>query len=54
MRIAKGLTFSPSRALGITTAKRRVARATGIPTSRTGRQAKVGRIVWRTFFGSRR
>lgn len=44
MKLGPGLTFSWRRALGITKAKRRVARATGIPTTRTGRRAKVGRI----------
>jgi len=40
-----GLSFSWKRALGITSAKRKIARATGIPTSRQGRQAKIGRMT---------
>lgn len=40
-----GLSFSYKRALGITSAKRRFARATGIPTTRSGRRAKVGRMM---------
>ena len=43
MKIATGLTFSWRRAVGITAAKRRIAKATGIPTTRTGRRAKLGR-----------
>lgn len=43
MKLGPGLTFSWRRALGITTAKRRIAKATGVPTTRTGRRAKVGR-----------
>ena len=43
VKLAPGLTFSWKRALGITAAKRKVARATGIPTSRQGRRAKLGR-----------
>lgn len=39
-----GLTFSWKRALGITKAKRKIAKATGIPTTRSGRRAKVGRL----------
>lgn len=38
-----GLSFSWKRALGITKAKRKIAKATGIPTTRAGRQRKVGR-----------
>ena len=40
-----GLSFSYKRALGITSAKRRFARATGIPTTRSGRRAKAGRMM---------
>ena len=43
MKLAPGLTFSWRRLLGVTTAKRRIARATGIPTTRSGRRAKLGR-----------
>ena len=35
-----GLSFSWKRALGITAAKQRIARATGIPTTKAGRQQK--------------
>ena len=47
MKIFPGLniTFSWKRALGITKAKRRVAKKTGIPTTRAGRQRKVGRTL---------
>ena len=37
--------FSWKRFLGVTAAKRRVSRATGIPWSRSGRNQKIGRIV---------
>jgi hypothetical protein len=40
-----GFSFSPSRALGIQTMKQRIARATGIPTTKQGRRAKVGRLL---------
>ena len=39
-----GLSFSCKRALGITSAKRKIAKATGIPTTKQGRRAKVGRL----------
>ena len=40
-----GLSFSWKRALGITAAKQRIARATGIPTTKAGRQQKIGRML---------
>ncbi len=43
MKLGPGISFSWKRALGITNAKRKIARATGIPTTRSGRRAKVGR-----------
>jgi hypothetical protein len=43
MKLGPGLTFSWKRALGITKLKRSISKSTGIPTSRNGRRAKVGR-----------
>lgn len=40
----RGLTFSWKRALGITNIKRWIAKLTGIPTTATGRLAKLGRL----------
>ena len=40
-----GLSFSWKRALGITKAKRKISRATGIPLTKSGRRAKVGRLL---------
>lgn len=40
-----GLSFSWKRALGITSAKRKIAKATGIPTTKAGRQKKVGKLL---------
>ncbi|MDE7431618.1 MAG: hypothetical protein K2N34_06875 [Lachnospiraceae bacterium] len=40
-----GLSFSPKRALGITKAKRKIAKATGIPTTKSGRRSKVGKLL---------
>ncbi len=37
-----GVSFSWKRALGVTRAKQRIARATGIPTTREGRRRKFG------------
>ena len=43
-----GLTFSWKRATGVAKLKRKIAKATGIPTTKQGRRAKIGR-----FFGIR-
>lgn len=40
-----GLTFSWKRALGITKAKRKISKVTGIPTTKSGRRNKIGRIL---------
>jgi hypothetical protein len=37
--------FSWKRALGVTRAKSRLSRATGIPLTKSGRQRKVGKAV---------
>lgn len=47
-----GLSFSWKRAVGITKVKQKVARATGIPTTRQGLERKVGSLVIGTLFGS--
>ena len=43
--LIKGLSFSLSRALGISQAKVKVAKATGIPTNKAGRQWKAGKML---------
>lgn len=43
MKLGPGLSFSWKRAIGITKLKRSIARATGIPTTRSGRRNKLGR-----------
>lgn len=40
-----GLSFSWKKALGITKAKRKISKATGIPTTKSGRRNKIGRIL---------
>ena len=45
MKLGPGISFSWKRALGVTQAKRRVTRKTGIPLSRTGRQSKLGKLL---------
>ncbi len=40
-----GVSFSLSRALGIDKIKRQIARDTGIPTTKSGLEKKIGRAV---------
>ena len=49
-----GLSFSWKRALGVTAFKQKVARTTGIPTTRGGLERKVGSLVLDTLFGKKR
>ena len=46
-----GLSFSWKRALGITQAKQKIARETGIPTSKVGLERKIGRMILKSIFG---
>ena len=39
-----GLSFSWKRALGVTSAKRKWAKFTGVPTTKSGRRSKLGRL----------
>ena len=40
-----GLSFSWKRALGVTSAKRKWAKFTGVPTTKSGRRSKLGRML---------
>lgn len=43
--------LSWKRMLGITGAKRKIAKATGIPTSKAGRKRKAQSTLWKMIFG---
>jgi hypothetical protein len=45
-----GMSFSWKRALGVTGAKQKFARQTGIPTTRQGMERKVGSILLGALF----
>jgi hypothetical protein len=45
-----GFSFSLNRLLGITQAKQRFARNTGIPTTKSGIQRKVGATILKMIF----
>lgn len=46
-----GLSFSWRRALGVTNVKQKIARETGIPTSKSGLERKIGKTILKTLFG---
>ncbi|MGM9844654.1 MAG: hypothetical protein ACI30K_00275 [Muribaculaceae bacterium] len=46
-----GLSFSWKRAVGISSIKQSIARATGIPTTRQGRQRKIGALLTSAILG---
>ena len=43
-----GLSFSIKRALGISQIKQKIARETGIPTSKAGLERKIGSVIIKT------
>lgn len=49
-----GLSFSLKRAVGITAAKQKIARKTGIPTTRGGLERKIGRAVMSAVIGKKK
>ncbi len=49
-----GLSFSLKRAVGISAVKQKVARKTGIPTTRQGLERKVGKMVLGALFGKKK
>lgn len=46
-----GLSFSLKRALGITQAKQKIARETGIPMSKAGMERKIGNFILKAIIG---
>lgn len=49
-----GVTFSLKRAVGVTKVKQKIARATGIPTTRQGFERKIGGAVLKAVTGKKR
>lgn len=43
--------FSWKRLLGISGVKSKIARKTGIPTTKQGRKRKMQRLLWKGLFG---
>lgn len=49
-----GLSFSVKRAIGISAAKQKISRKTGIPLTKGGLERKVGRTVINSLTGKRK
>lgn len=49
-----GVSFSWKRALGVSQVKREIAKATGIPTTRSGLERKIGKAVIDAIIGKKR
>jgi len=49
-----GLSFSWKRALGVSKLKRDFAKASGIPTTRSGLERKIGNVIINTIFGKKK
>jgi hypothetical protein len=47
----RGFSFSWKRFIGITQAKQRFARQTGVPTSKSGIERKIGATIIKLIFG---
>lgn len=48
-----GLSFSLKRAVGLTTAKQKISKKTGIPLTKGGLERKVGKIVINSILGKK-
>jgi hypothetical protein len=48
-----GFSFSLNRLLGITAAKQKFARQTGVPTSKSGIERKLGNFIIKSLFGKK-
>ena len=48
-----GLSFSWKRALGITQVRQKIAKATGVPTSKAGVERKIGSAILKVLFGKK-
>ena len=49
-----GLSFSLKRAVGITAAKQKISRKTGIPLTKGGLERKVGKMVINSITGKKK
>lgn len=45
MALLKGLSFSVKRAIGVSGLKRQIANQAGVPTTRSGMERKIGKMI---------
>ena len=50
----RGLSFSWKHAVGISKVKQKIAKATGIPTTKGGIERKIGRTIIKTILGTKK
>ena len=48
-----GFSFSWKRVLGITAFKQKIARSTGVPTSKSGLERKIGKSILNILLGNK-
>lgn len=49
-----GMSFSLKRALGVSAAKGKVAKSTGVPTTRQGMERKIGNAILKIITGKKK
>lgn len=49
-----GLSFSLKRAVGVSAVKQKIAKKTGIPTTKQGLERKIGGTILKSIFGKKR
>ena len=54
MALIPGLSYSLKRAVGVTKLKQKVARATGIPTTKLGLERKIGGAILKGILGKKK
>lgn len=54
MALIPGLSFSLKRAVGISKVKQKIARATGIPTTKQGLERKIGGAIIKGITGKKK
>ena len=54
MALIPGLSYSLKRAVGVTKLKHKVARATGIPTTKQGLERKIGGAILKGILGKKK
>ena len=54
MALIPGLSFSLKRAVGVSKVKQKIARATGIPTTKQGLERKIGGAILKGIMGKKK